>query len=285
MSDDGRHAITLIAFLGSVFSPFYFRDRDRPYDHCAMNVALYGSGLGKWAFTEYPHGSVSCRADSLTLGANQVTWNGRVLSCRIDETAAPIPVPLRGTVHLYPETLSDSTLPLDDESRHCWRPIMPRARIVVLMERPFLRWSGAAYLDSNSGAEPLHAGMRSWTWLRAHSNSGTTVIYDVTPLRGLPKTHALTIGPSGQVDTFEAPPPVKLRKTGWRIDRRTSCDVGFEPSILQTLEDAPFYARSLLETRIRGEQLRAVHESLSLERFRAAWVRALLPFRMRRSRR
>ena len=50
----------------------------------------------------------------------------------------------------------------------------------------------------------------------------------------------------------------------------------------QTLEDAPFYARSVIATRLRGEDVTAVHESLSLDRFRAPWVQAMLPFRIPR---
>ncbi|MEO0729623.1 MAG: carotenoid 1,2-hydratase, partial [Pseudomonadota bacterium] len=46
--------------------------------------------------------------------------------------------------------------------------------------------------------------------------------------------------------------------------------------------DTPFYARSELETHVLGERAPAVHESLSLERFKAAWVKCLLPFRMPR---
>ncbi len=43
VSDDGRHGITVIAFLGSVFSPYYAWSRDKdPIDHSAVNVVLYG---------------------------------------------------------------------------------------------------------------------------------------------------------------------------------------------------------------------------------------------------
>ncbi len=54
---------------------------------------------------------------------------------------------------------------------------------------------------------------------------------------------------------------------------------------MRTLEDAPFYARSLVRPALLGERVAAVHESLSLDRFRTGWVQMLLPFRMpRRSR-
>ena len=49
MSDDGQHGITLIAFVGSVFSPYYAwargRGRANPDDHCALNVAIYSNCL------------------------------------------------------------------------------------------------------------------------------------------------------------------------------------------------------------------------------------------------
>jgi hypothetical protein len=48
LSDDGRHGLTIIAFVGSVFSPYYAWAHARgpalADDHCAINVALYGGG-------------------------------------------------------------------------------------------------------------------------------------------------------------------------------------------------------------------------------------------------
>ena len=43
VSDDRRHGLTVIAFVGSVFSPYYaWTGRRDPLNHCAVNVALYG---------------------------------------------------------------------------------------------------------------------------------------------------------------------------------------------------------------------------------------------------
>ena len=43
LGDDGQHGLTIIAFIGSVFSPYYkLSGRSDPANHCAMNVALYG---------------------------------------------------------------------------------------------------------------------------------------------------------------------------------------------------------------------------------------------------
>ena len=57
---------------------------------------------------------------------------------------------------------------------------------------------------------------------------------------------------------------------------------GRDALVVKTLEDAPFYARSLVSTAIAGEAITCVHESLSLTRFSSPVIRALLPFRMPR---
>ena len=66
ISDDGNHGLTLIAFVGSVFSPYYAWARRRagpagadPLNHCAVNVALYGRSGSRWA--TYPRARLSRR--------------------------------------------------------------------------------------------------------------------------------------------------------------------------------------------------------------------------------
>ena len=46
------------------------------------------------------------------------------------------------------------------------------------------------------------------------------------------------------------------------------------------LEDTPFYARSLVDTRIDGTSLQVVHESLAAQRLTKPWVRHLLEYKM-----
>ena len=72
------------------------------------------------------------------------------------------------------------------------------------------------------------------------------------------------------------------RTTVWRVDRETLVDAGAAATIEKTLEDTPFYARSLIRTRLAGQEALAMHESLDLNRFRSRWVQCLLPFRMPR---
>ena len=72
LSDDGEHGLTLIAFIGSVFSPYYAsarrRGRSDPMNHCALNVALYGPRASRWAMTERGGARVAREASALGIG-------------------------------------------------------------------------------------------------------------------------------------------------------------------------------------------------------------------------
>ena len=75
------------------------------------------------------------------------------------------------------------------------------------------------------------------------------------------------------------PPAVTLPRTLWRVPRRISAGA---PTVVDTLEDTPFYARSVIGAEMLGTQVNAMHESLAMDRFTAPWVQAMLPFRMPR---
>jgi len=286
LSDDGRHALTLIAFIGSVFSPYYALARRRggadPSNHCALNVALYGATGKRWSLTERGRGDLHRERSALRIGPSALAWDGSTLSLLIDEVTVPLPSRIRGTVRLHPTALCRYAATLDAEGRHRWRPLAPCARVEVALERPSLRWSGMGYLDSNEGDAPLEDAFVRWSWSRARLRRGTGVLYDVARRRGGPLSLALRFDPSGTVASFAAPPPFDLPRTFWRIGRTTRVDSGQSATVRETLEDGPFYARSLLASHLLGEPVLAMHESLSLDRFAAPWVQILLPFRMPR---
>ena len=289
LSDDGQHGLTLIAMLGTVFSPYYAWARRRgpadPLQHCALNAALYGATGRRWAMTERDAGAVERTARRLRIGPSAVGWDGRLLIIDIDERTAPLPRALRGQVRVeVPALAQGDAIALDAAGRHHWRPIAPVARVSVEMQAPELRWSGAAYVDSNWGSRPLEADFAGWTWARAAHAAGTTVTYDVAPLQGTPRSIALRFDAQGVRTEFTPPPLAALRRSGWGVPRRTRCDAGARPVVVETLEDGPFYARSLIDTRHAGEPLREIHESLSLTRFASRWVQVLLPVRMPRRR-
>jgi carotenoid 1,2-hydratase len=295
LSDDGRHGLTLIAFIGSVFSPYYARARRRgggqadPQEHCALNVALYraphASAPTGWCMTERGSAALARSATQLAIGPSALRWDGQALTARIDEVMVPWARRLRGTVRLVQQALADQPHALDPAGRHHWRPIAPCARIEVELEQPALRWQGSAYLDSNHGTRPLEQDFRRWTWSRAAlAQGGTAVLYDVSRRDGSVLSLAQRFDPAGGARAFEPPAPAALPASGWRLARATRSDAGAaSPArVLQTLEDAPFYARSLLRTQLLGEPVTAVHESLCLDRWAQPAVQWMLPFRMPR---
>jgi carotenoid 1,2-hydratase len=150
------------------------------------------------------------------------------------------------------------------------------------MDRPGVSWSGTGYLDSNAGTEALDDGFADWDWSRAHLARDTVVFYDGVRRDGSSFALALRIDPEGQVEHVEAPPRFRLPTSGWRMARGTRVDAGGVATVARTWEDSPFYVRSALRTTLFGERCDAVHESLSLDRFRSPIVRLMLPFRMPR---
>jgi len=287
LSDDERHALTVIAFIGSVFSPYYAWARRRgptdPLEHCAMNVALYTDTGKRWTMTERGRKRVQGSANALLIGPSALAWHADTLRIEIDEITVPLPARLRGEVRVQPLSILNRCFDLDPEGSHRWHPIAPRARVEVAFERPALRWTGTGYLDSNSGDVPLEETFTRWDWSRAELRAGdTAVLYDVSRRNGGELSLALCFDKTGSLERFNPPPRVALPNTGWHIARGTRAENTSPASVRRTLEDTPFYARSILTAPLLGERVTAVHESLNLDRFRSAWVQMLLPFRMPR---
>ncbi len=281
--------MSLIAFVGSVFSPYYAwalqRRADTPADdHCALNVALYGPGARRWTMTERSRASVQRSEREFVVGPSAMQWDGQSLRLELDEVGMPLPRRVRGRVRVWPQALSPFSTTLDAGGRHRWGPIAPCARIEVDLELPALRWQGQAYLDSNEGDEPIDRPFRSWDWSRAPLRDGSTaVIYDVRSKHGADRVIAERFRPDGSHEPFDAPPRQTLRKSGWRIARTMRNETGAEPAVVeQTLEDTPFYARSVVQSTLLGERVQSVHETLDVPRVVARSTRLMLPWRMPR---
>jgi carotenoid 1,2-hydratase len=273
-----------------VFSPYYALARRsgaaEPLDYCALNVALYGKGSRRWALTERARGAVRQSPSFLAIGPSVMSWDGNALSVEIDEIAVPMPRRVRGQLRLFPDAVTRRAYALDGQGDHRWRPIAPAARIEVGFQNPALRWSGSGYFDSNDGQAPLENAFVGWQWSRAKQRADTIVLYDVSRRDGNALSLALRFGSAGEFESLESPPPaVQLPRTKWLLPRTTRADERHAPRVVQTLEDAPFYARSMIAGELFGEAFTAVHESLSLDRFSTNWVKLLLPFRMPRTRR
>jgi carotenoid 1,2-hydratase len=247
-----------------------------------VNVALYGPRSHLWAMTERSRAKVRRSARSLMIGPSALSWDGNVLKVDLDEVTSPLPTRIRGQVRLWPDGLNTEQIALDSEDRHVWWPIAPCARVEVDLEQPGLAWSGPGYLDANMGSAPLEDAFSVWNWSRAKLGGDTAVLYDVLPRQGGELSVAVRFDRNCRAEAFEPPPRRDLRSTGWGIRRETRADSGYAPTVRRTLENAPFYARSLLDTSLLGAPALAVHETLSLDRFNAAIVKAMLPFRMPR---
>lgn len=234
--------------------------------------------------TERRSGSLSRDADSLAIGRSELWWNGRALTIQLDEITAPWPSRVRGRITLHPQALAHHVELLAADGRHCWQPIAPCARVEVKLDAPAASWNGMAYLDSNSGDSPIEDAFTGWHWSRSSLRDGSAVLYDCTRRSGERDVLALHFDTQGRTTRFEPPASVALPGTGWRIRRETRAD-DLLATVAETLEDTPFYARSVIESKLRGERAIGVHESLDLDRFRQPIVQAMLPFRMPRARR
>lgn len=277
--------MTVIAFIGSVFSPYYAAARRRgladPENHASINAILYRPEGKRWAMTERGRGSVSRSPTRLAIGPSAVSASDGRIIIDIDEWSVPFPRKLSGRITVDPGPVFHDQHRLDAEGRHTWRPVAPCARVEVAFDRPALSWKGSAYVDMNYGSEPLEEGFRRWTWSRSDQGEATRILYDVEQRDGIRRNLALDYGRDGVIRPFDPPPIQPLPSTGWRVWRETRAAPEAPSHVLKGFEDTPFYSRSLLGG---ANMPSAIHESVDLDRFASRWVQTLLPFKMPRRR-
>ena len=282
-SDCGRFGVTVIAFIGSVFSPYYFRARQRgscsPTNHVSLNVILYGPEKSRWCMTERGSTALSQQSDRLVIGPSDISITDEGLTITVRERATPWGQLVSGVISIGFERALQTCFQLDDAHCHWWWPVAPLANIQVAMEQPALSWRGAAYVDSNFGIAPIESGFTSWNWCRGHTPEGHCEIhYDAQLRSGNEKQVSLLIDKEGTVQRTASPPLQQLKKGAiWGVARPARLPVSTQASV-KTLEDTPFYTRSQLQVADR----QFMHESLDLTRFCRPWVQRLLPFRMPR---
>jgi carotenoid 1,2-hydratase len=294
LSDCGQHGLTLIAFVGSVFSPYYAWARQRTPGHtpaenyCAINVALYQKNAPRWALTE--RGSAQLRRTERTfhVGPSSLMWKSDGLHIAIKERCAPFPFKLDGEILVHGNFREDFQYSLDTQVHHHWGPIAPFASVTLDLKHPKVNWSGKAYFDSNAGSVPLEHDFIRWDWSRVVTPEGDTdVWYDIDLREGGATLLGERFYASGAVSSLLKAPEFSTDRqplpTGpiWRVPRTTR--LPHETTrIVRTLEDTPFYTRSMIHTQRAGIHSEGVHESLDLDRFSSRWVQMLLPFRMPR---
>lgn len=284
VSDDRSSSIVVIALLGNPFSPRFARARAEgsahALDHCAMNVALDAPGARRWALTERTRDSVRRDATHVAIGRSSMRQldSGDIV-VDVDERSAPWGSQIRGRIHFEPRIVRDQVVELDDAGEHDWCPRYPLGRVVVDLVEPRLRFSGTGYLDENSGVRPLETAFDRWSWSRVATDDEVGIAYDVALRGGRRRSHGLRLSKHG-ASPFDAAFEGDLGRTRFALPRPLKSEAG-DATLVRTLEDGPFYARSVVETTLGGRRAHGMHETVCLERFSSRWVQFLLPFRMR----
>lgn len=280
----------MIAFVGSVFSPYYhWAGRRDPDNHVCINVALYAPEGNRWTMTERGRKATHRDALSFQVGPSQIRRDGGEIVIEFDEISVPrppaqwLPKRVKGTIRFSPDAVTSQVFDIDAAGTHRWWPVSPTGRISAEFETGGENWSGHGYMDSNWGSEPLERGFTLWDWARGRlPNGDAVIIYDTIRKDGSHGEIAIRIGTDGEVHQIEMPAKTRIANGFWGVPRSGHHDEGAKPSLSRTLEDGPFYTRSVIRTRLTGETVDMMHESLSGARFASPVVKAMLPFRMPR---
>lgn len=281
IADDGTRAISVIGFIGSVFSPWYaWSGRRDPANHCCINVVTYGPG-GRFTMTDRGRSALRQSRDALQVGPSRMSWQNGTLVIDVNEISAlPLISRVQGQIRLTPQAVTNVEAVV--APNHIWRPFAPSARIEVDLTQGH-SWSGHGYFDANFGTAALEADFKRWTWGRyPRASGGTTCFYDGIRMDGSTLELGLDVAPDGVARQIDPPPQAALGRTAWAIKRDTRCDAGSKPRQTMAMLDAPFYSRSVVETVIDGETVTGVHEALDLTRFKSPLIKPMLAVRVPR---
>ncbi|MFU8823745.1 carotenoid 1,2-hydratase [Yoonia sp.] len=283
MSDCGTKAVSVIGFIGSVFSPWYaWSGRGDPANHCCINVATYGQG-GRFTMTDRGRTALRTSADTLQVGPSSMHWNGHELVININEISGlPIISRVQGQITITPHALTSVELPLTPDGAHIWRPFAPSSDIKVDLAAKGWQWSGHGYFDANFGTRPLEDDFKFWTWGRYPTKDGATCIYDATRRDGSTLDTAISFNHDGQARIVSAPSRTAFKRSLWQVRRETRADPGVTPRQVLGMLDAPFYSRSAVTTQLHGEVVTGVHEALDLDRYASPIIKPMLAFRVPR---
>ena len=130
LSDCGTRAVSVIGFIGSVFSPWYrWSGRKNPQNHVCINVATYGRG-GRFTMTDRGQSALRQTASRLEVGPSAMRWENDQLVIDICEVSShPMISKIEGQIRVTPTAITRVELPLTPDGAHIWRPFAPRARI------------------------------------------------------------------------------------------------------------------------------------------------------------
>ena len=258
-----------------------------PLDHCAVNVALYGAGASRWAMTERGRAQPAARTPTRSR-SGRARSPGTATRSRSGSTRSPRRCPRASAARcaLQPAGLTGRSFALDAAGRHRWWPIAPCSRVEVALERPGAALERRRPTSTPTRRRAARGRLRHWDWSRA----------------ALPRRHrhplrrAAGATGGGLRSRMRFDPPGRRR--GHRA-RPPRVDPAAHALAHAARRRAPTTARASVVADPRGRAVLrplgaglapaaasrspAMHESLSLDRFRAPWVQAMLPFRMPRA--
>jgi carotenoid 1,2-hydratase len=275
--------VSVIGFIGSVFSPWYkWSGRKNPQNNVCINVATYGKG-GRFTMTDRGQSALRQTASRLEVGPSMMRWDGDQLVIDINEVSGPpIISRMQGQIRVIPTAITDVELALTPDGAHIWRPFAPTSRIEVDIDRMGWQWSGHGYFDANFGTRALEEDFSYWTWGRYPTADGATCFYDATRLDGSELAAGFKFQTDGSSEQIPLPPKATMKRSLWKVARDTRADAGYQPHQVQNMLDAPFYSRSAVRTQLDGVETVGVHEALDLTRYRSPLLKPMLAVRVPR---
>jgi hypothetical protein len=123
-SECGQFGATVIAFIGSVFSPYYFRARRNgagvATEHVSLNVILYGQTKARWCMTERGSASLQQSSECLHIGPSAVRATNEGLLIDVAERATPLGQRVNGQIKLGFVAPLPDCFELDAAGEHWW---------------------------------------------------------------------------------------------------------------------------------------------------------------------
>ena len=249
-SDCGSHGVTLIFFIGTVFSPFYAGARKKgdadPREFVCVNAVFYEPKQKHWAMTERRARDLKTSTSMLKIGPSSMSFDGESLTVNLDERSAPFRRAIRGKVVVEMPAVTDRCYTLHSSGQHRWWPIAPTARVKVSLDAPNIHWEGSGYVDTNGGTVALEDTFTDWHWSRADMGpEHCRIVYEAHAKDGESCLMTLFGGPKTGLASEHSPPRRDLSDGPiWRVSRPARSYQGF--NVEKTLEDTPFYTRSNL---------------------------------------
>jgi len=182
VSDDACYACTVIAFVGNVFSPAYYRASmipdalPSPYAFPAINAVIYNLKSGKrlWLFEQGAASDLTATEHSYQLGSHLIRRTPSSIDINIDGHCMPIARRLQATLSIDLNIVFDQHVALDRCADHHWYPVAPLARASLTVKKPTaINFSGKAYHDCNYGCRPLSESFTDWWWMQSRNQEST----------------------------------------------------------------------------------------------------------------